>query len=184
MGARTHTGCTLSSSRSSVHPNNGNSLVTAGLDCCVRAWDLRKLCCKRTPQPVASYDCGRSVTSAFYTCTGRSLICTTMADRLEILEGGKLTLDHSFRHDNKTGRWLTTLQAIPHPTIDDLFAVGSMAKPRCVELFSLRERIRAVRGEALTAVVSRLAFHPRSDEGRILLAGGNSSGRVTIVQSA
>ena len=84
----------------------------------------------------------------------------------------------SILHDNKTGRWLTTFQAVWHPNLD-IFGVGSMAKPRSVELFdSSGERRAAVTG--LTAVVSRLAFHPRSDT--ILLAGGNSSGRVTIVR--
>ena len=85
----------------------------------------------------------------------------------------------SIRHDNMTGRWLTTFQAVWHPKYD-MFGVGSMSKPRVVEIFAQEECQRAVGGEALTAVVSRLAFHPRKD--RIILAGGNSSGRVTIVR--
>jgi WD repeat-containing protein 76 len=82
-------------------------------------------------------------------------------------------------HDNKTGRWLTTFQAIYHPNMEHLFAVGSMTKPRRLDLFDDRgTSVHGVSGEALTAVVSRLAFHPRTD--RIIVAGGNSSGRVTI----
>lgn len=87
----------------------------------------------------------------------------------------------SIRHDNMTGRWLTTFQAVFHPELD-IFCVGSMRKPRAVELFdaSSATMMRAVTGEALTAVASRLCFHPRSD--KLVLAGGNSSGRVTIIR--
>ena len=86
---------------------------------------------------------------------------------------------YSIRHDNMTGRWLTTFQAVWHP-VYDIFGVGSMSKPRVVEMFRDDKRKSAVGGEALTAVVSRLAFHPRTD--RIILAGGNSSGRVTLIR--
>jgi hypothetical protein len=93
----------------------------------------------------------------------------------------------SIRHDNMTGRWLTTFQAIFHPHID-VFAVGSMRQPRCIEIFDPTEYNKAkndgllhtVSGNALTAVASRLAFHPRTDQ--LVLVGGNSSGRVTIVR--
>lgn len=101
-----------------------------------------------------------------------------MGDRLDVLHGTTLQLKHSIRHDNRTGRWLTTFQAIYHPTIDNFFAVGSMLQPRCVELFHGGKRFESIRGEAMQSVASRLAFHPRSD--RIVLAGGNSSGRVTL----
>jgi hypothetical protein len=87
----------------------------------------------------------------------------------------------SIRHDNMTGRWLTTFQAIFHPELD-LFSVGSMSKPRCVEFFdpATASLHRSISADALTAVVSRMAFHPRSD--KLILAGGSSSGRVTIVR--
>lgn len=109
-----------------------------------------------------------------------------MNHKLDLLEDFHLSTKsnvkptHSIRHDNMTGRWLTTFQAAWHP-VYDIFGHGSMAKPRVAEIFQNNgKRDRAVGGEALTAVVSRLAFHPRTD--RIILAGGNSSGRVTIVR--
>jgi WD repeat-containing protein 76 len=114
-----------------------------------------------------------------------------MAHTLEVFSSvADVTNDESFRpsqviqHDNKTGRWLTTFQAVYHPNMEHLFAVGSMAKPRRLDVFDDRDTTASanhgVSGEALTAVVSRLAFHPRTD--RITVAGGNSSGRVTIFQ--
>jgi len=172
----------------------------------VNLWDVRQLGDSRkggrhkTPTPIAHYNGGRSVSSAFFSASGQYVVSTTMADKLDIFENfhlvgnnGKSTAKkaaaatvvkpfHSIRHDNKTGRWLTTFQAVFHPAVDNVFAVGSMRKPRCLEFFDAATGTcrRAVAGEALTAVASRLAFHPRTD--RVVLAGGNSSGRVTIVR--
>jgi WD repeat-containing protein 76 len=115
-----------------------------------------------------------------------------MANTLEVFSSVAKATNDSFQpaqvihHDNKTGRWLTTFQAVYHPSIEHLLAVGSMAKPRRLDIYDDRGTTTAttaahhhgVSGEALTAVVSRLAFHPRTD--RIIVAGGNSSGRVTI----
>jgi hypothetical protein len=40
--------------------------------------------------------------------------------------------------------------------------------------------LRGVQGDALTAVVSRCCFHPSTEQ--LILFGGNSSGRVTVVR--
>jgi hypothetical protein len=85
-------------------------------------------------------------------------------------------------HDNQTGRWLSTLMATFHPQLD-IFCVGSMQKPRAVEIFDPTApvggtRLRAITGDSMTAVASRCCFHPRTD--RLIMVGGNSSGRVTV----
>jgi hypothetical protein len=89
-----------------------------------------------------------------------------------------------FYHDNRTGRWLSTFMASYHPSLD-IFCVGSMHKPRCIEVFDNSTSkcislVKSVTGDRLTAVNSRCCFHPRTDQ--IIIAGGNSSGRVTIVR--
>lgn len=88
---------------------------------------------------------------------------------------------HRIRHDNQTGRWLTTFQAQWHPsTREDLFVVGSMNRPRRIEVFdgSSGALIRGIEGEAMTSVSSRCCFHPSQD--KLIVCGGNSSGRVII----
>lgn len=182
----------------SLHPN-GYSLATGGLDCQVYLWDVRTLgggkANTQRPKPVASYHGGKSINAAFFSPSGRTLVATTMNSKLDFLDDFHLSTTptkgnnvvkptHSLRHDNLTGRWLTTFQAAWHP-VYDILGHGSMARPRVAEIFDgttgeHRQRRRAIGGDALTAVVSRLAFHPRTD--RIILTGGNSSGRVTIVQ--
>jgi hypothetical protein len=98
----------------------------------------------------------------------------------------------SIRHDNKTGRWLSTFMANWHP-VHDVFCVGSMQQPRVMEVFTLEplnnnsnsnsaggdqfDRV-AIGGDAMTAVTSRCCFHSWSDQ--LIVVGGTSSGRVAI----
>ena len=88
---------------------------------------------------------------------------------------------HRIQHNNQTGRWLSTFMAKWHPC-EDLFIVGSMQRPRMMEIFdgNCGELVKGVQGEALTAVASRCCFHPSSD--KLIVAGGNSSGRVTVAR--
>lgn len=175
----------------SLHPN-GHSLISGGLDCTVKLWDLRKFGDSRSkgrkqhPSPLATYNGGKSVNSAFFSPSGKYVLSTTMANKLDIFSdfhtGSKSSSkpQHSIRHDNMTGRWLSTFMAQWHPNMD-IFCVGSMLKPRCVEIFDHGgKRLRAVQGDALTAVASRCCFHPRTD--KLELIGGNSSGRVTVIR--
>ena len=92
-----------------------------------------------------------------------------------------VTPEHVIRHNNNTGRWLTTFMAQWHPELD-IFCVGSMQKPRAIDVFdgASGDLLRAINGEALTSVASRCCFHPTSD--KLVLVGGNSSGRVTVIR--
>ena len=86
------------------------------------------------------------------------------------------------RHNNQTGRWLSTFMARWHPS-EDIFVVGCLKQPRQVEVYngSDGDLISGIRGDSLTAVASRCCFHPRSDIP--VIAGGNSSGRVTVLKT-
>ena len=171
----------------SFHPD-GYTLASAGLDCTVNLWDIRKFGSKTTKKvikPFASQSVGRSVNSAFFSPSGESLLTTSMADRLDLIEhahtqSGKLKPTTSIRHNNQTGRWLTTFMAAWHPSLD-IFTSGSMAKPRCIESFdSSGQLLRAVTGESLASVMSRCCYH-RSTE-KLAIIGGNSSGRVVVIR--
>jgi len=109
-----------------------------------------------------------------------------MADTLDIVhdahvQTGTMKITKRIRHDNRTGRWLSTFMAQWHPTTrEEMFVVGSMVKPRRIEVFeaSSGNLIRGIQGDALTSVASRCCFHP--SEEKLIVCGGNSSGRVTI----
>lgn len=187
----------------SLH-RDGYCLATGGLDRTVKFWDLRKFGgTKVGTKGTSSLDptvpkgalLGEhfnklSVNSAIFSPSGDYLVTTNQADTLNIYHQAHLSTgkkngssivqpEHVIRHNNQTGRWLTTFMTSWHPELD-IFCVGSLAKPRAMDIFdgATGEHLRAVRGEALTAVASRCCFHVSTD--KIILVGGNSSGRVTV----
>ena len=112
------------------------------------------------------------------------------------------------RHDNNTGRWLSTFRPAFDPKHDHVFALGSMLQPRRIEVYNpvlqtglnssntSKSKQKTVAGagggdytlellcnlqdDQLASVCSRNAFHPSLN----VLAGGNSSGRVHIFRDA
>ncbi len=176
----------------SLHPN-GYTLATAGLDCEVNLWDIRIFRSMRSGKkmtPVATQRSPKSINCAFFSPSGKNLLTTTMSDSLDIisnfhLRDGLVTKPtHRIRHDNRTGRWLSTFMAQWHPTAtnEELFIVGSMSHPRRMEFFDGEKGklIQALPGDCLTAVVSRCCFHPSLNQ--LIALGGNSSGRVTVAR--
>jgi len=137
-----------------------------------------------------------SVNSAIFSPSGEYMVATNMNNVLNVYHQAHLKVTastgknagttivkpkYAIRHDNQTGRWLSTFMANWHPELD-IFCVGSKDKPRAMDIFdgATGEHLRAVKGEALTAVASRCAFHPSAN--KIILVGGNSRGRVTVAQ--
>ena len=171
----------------SLHPN-GQTIATAGLSTVVQLWDVRKM--SKKPKPIAWQNAGKSINSAFFSPSGKRLLSTTMMDHLDILEDAHLasglikTPQKRIRHDNRTGRWLSTFMARWHPATfsgEEIFVTGSMKKPRTIEVFGGDgSLLQEIRGDALTAVASRCCFHPSAE--KFIVLGGNSSGRVTVAR--
>jgi WD40 repeat protein len=160
----------------------------------VNVWDMRKFGDSRSaaarykaPKPVASYNGGRSVNSAFFSPSGQYMVSTTMSNKLDLFENAHLSKSNvlkpstSVSHDNQTGRWLSTLMAFWHPSVD-MFAVGCMKHPRQIEVMDVKGKaLHNLQGDALTAVASRCCFHQSTDN--LVVVGGNSSGRVTVFRT-
>lgn len=83
-----------------------------------------------------------------------------------------------FRHNMRTGRWLSKLSAVWDPKQEDCFVVGSLSNPRRVEVFHESGKpLHCFKDdENLKTVQSVTAFHPT----RNALLGGNSSGRLHV----
>ncbi|KAK1736333.1 WD40 repeat domain-containing protein [Skeletonema marinoi] len=175
----------------SLHPN-GYTMATAGLSTVVQLWDIRSMSDSKSkkPKPLAWQNVGKSINSAFFSPSGKRLLTTTMMDHLDILEDAHLasglikTPKTRIKHDNRTGRWLSTFMARWHPASfsgEEIFVSGSMKKPRTIEVFGGNgSLLREIRGIALTAVASRCCFHPSAE--KLIVIGGNSSGRLTIAR--
>ena len=145
---------------------------------------------KKLPKPIAWQFAGKSVNSAFFSPSGKRIVATTMSNTLDILEDAHLSSglmkspNKRIKHDNMTGRWLSTFMARWHPGTftEEMFVVGSMQQPRTIEIFggNSGNLLREIRGDALTAVASRCCFHPSVN--KLIVLGGNSSGRVTVAR--
>lgn len=175
----------------SLHPN-GYTIATAGLSTVIQIWDVRSLgaSSSKKPKPLAWQNVGKSINSAYFSPSGKRLLTTTMMDNFDILEDTHLASGlikkpkTRIKHDNRTGRWLSTFMAKWHPSTfsgEEIFVSGSMKKPRTIELFGGDgSLLREIRGDALTAVASRCCFHPSAE--KLIVIGGNSSGRLTVAR--
>ncbi|XP_060708825.1 WD repeat-containing protein 76 [Hemiscyllium ocellatum] len=165
-----------------VHPMHRQYFVTAGTRC-VDIYDVRNL--KTSPRKAVASLGGhtKNVSSAYFSSlTGNKVVTTCMDDRIRIFDTSaiipKIPVVASIIHNNYTGRWLTKFRAVWDPKRDDCFVVGSMARPRQIEVFHFTgSKVREFRDmEWLGSVCSINVMHPT----RNVLVGGNSSGRLHV----
>ena len=63
-----------------------------------------------------------------------------------------------------------------HPMSDEMFFVGSMNRPRQIDVYTVSGKHYNLKGEDLGSVCSIVKCHPTQD----IVVGGNSSGRVHV----
>lgn len=174
------------------HPGESNLIVTASAggagEICIH--DVRKAGTKWNSLRTLN-DHSKSINCAYFSPNGQHLVSVsqdhtirTWTDFLSATPGCAVT-----KHDNHTGRWLAPFRPAFHAIHGSAFAMGSMARPRRVEVFvptsgagikspatvALAAELQC---EYLGSVCSRNAFHPSRD----IIACANSSGRVHILR--
>lgn len=154
----------------------------------IELYDLRKLAKNASALKTIDHH-KKSINAAYFSLDGNFLLSVSQDDTVKVvadyltdaMETGTL------RHDNFTGRWLSTFRPTFDPKSPSSFLLGSMSRPREMNVFALERtekksknvEIRTaatLRGDALSSVCSRNAFHPTLD----MIAGGNSSGRIHL----
>ncbi|KAK3611876.1 hypothetical protein CHS0354_021309 [Potamilus streckersoni] len=165
----------------SIHPRERHYFVNAFVDGRVCLWDLRNLK-KNKNKPLQTLPHGRNLNSAYFSpITGKYILITSMEDVLNIYDSSNMSdisLKKSIRHNNHTGKWLTGFRATWHPAREDVFIVGSMNRPREIQIYGddgyILRRLRS--NEYLNSVCSLNVFHPT----RSVVVGANSSGRLHV----
>lgn len=187
-----------------VHPQHEHILVTAssGMGGYIAVHDMRKIKANslKLCQPLFTINRhSKSINAAYLSPgSGQHLVAVSLDNTVsichDILKHASSPVITTFNHDNHTGRWLSTLKPSFDPHVDHSaytsFLLGSMAKPRRVELytlpssstksvteFSVKKSEIDLRGEFLGSVCSRNCFHPLKKH---VIAGGNSSGKVHL----
>uniref|UniRef100_A0A3B5M038 WD repeat-containing protein 76 n=1 Tax=Xiphophorus couchianus TaxID=32473 RepID=A0A3B5M038_9TELE len=152
-----------------VHPLQMQYFVAAESRT-VSIYDSRYL--KKTQSKAVSHLNGHalSITSAYFSpCTGNRVLTSCLDNHIRV-----------FTSSVTTGRWLSKLSAVWDPKQEDCFVVGSMKRPRRVEVFhESGQLLHSFLDENLGTVLSVTAFHPT----RNALLGGNSSGRMHVFHS-
>lgn len=164
----------------SVHPMKKQYFAVAESQV-VNVYDVRHL---RKTKSAAVYQLKghtKSITSAYFSPdSGNRILTSCLDDRIRIYDTSASTdapLLKTISHDMRTGRWLTKLSAVWDPKQEDCFAVGSLSRQRCVQVYHESGRLlHTFKDENLTTVQSVVAFHPT----RHILLGGNASGRLHV----
>ncbi|XP_032905991.1 WD repeat-containing protein 76 [Amblyraja radiata] len=166
----------------SVHPLDRHYFATAAAQCAT-IYDIRNL--KRSSAKAVAHmnPHSRRVNSAYFSpVTGNSVVTTSMDDMIRVFDTNSIIPEipcvASITHNNDTGRWLTKFQAVWDPKKEDCFVVGSMVRPRQIDVFhSTGIKVHEFKhAEWLGSVCSINVMHPTKN----VLVGGNSSGRLHV----
>ncbi|KFZ55238.1 WD repeat-containing protein 76, partial [Antrostomus carolinensis] len=152
-----------------VHPVKKQYFVAAGsVDVCV--YDVRYLKSKGN-EPVSSLKGHtKSVASAYFSpVTGNRVVTVCADDKLRVYDTTSLTSAVAV---------LSTVRAIWDPKQEECFVVGSMARPRQIEIFQDTGKLlhSLYNLDCLSSVCSINVVHPTKN----ILVGGNSSGRLHV----
>lgn len=176
-------------------PTDENLFLTScsGSEGEISLWDMRKMGNKGTTSKPLAMVTGhtKSINAAYASPDGKYVISASQDNTLRLWKGWNDAKSSSSKissqrviHDNHTGRWLSTFRPVWDAKHPHSFVMGSMGKPRCVEVFvvddasaSLKSPI-VLRSEGIASVMSRNAVHPTLN----IIAASNSSGRVHILR--
>lgn len=165
-----------------AHPTNSWWFLTGSTDAMVKLWDSRMMS-KRSPVPLGTLTHHRACSGAFLSpVEGDKVLSTSFDDTIRLcdinLATGEMKQQITLKHNNRTGRWLSPFRAVWVPGCDELFLVGSMEYPRRIEVYSSSgSLLYKFMGEGLASVCSIVEVHPE----RIVIAGGNSSGKLHVL---
>lgn len=165
-----------------VHPLHKQYFVVAE-NKMVNVYDSRSLK-KTNSKPVCQlHGHSLSISSAYFSpTTGNRVLTSCLDNRIRIYDTSasisKAPLVTSIGYNMQTGRWLSKLAAAWDPKQEDCFVVGSMERPRRIQVYHERGQLlhSFMDEDHLTTVLSVTAFHPSMNA----LLGGNSSGRLHV----
>ncbi|KAF6208263.1 hypothetical protein GE061_016717 [Apolygus lucorum] len=160
------------------HPTQSHYFVAASGTGNVKIFDVRN------PKECVTEEIhGRSVSSAFFSPDGNSLLTNSFDDHVRVFDTSVISMSlkktASYVHNNHTGRWLTPFKAVWVPQRNDVFHIGSMLNnPRRVRFYTANSEgvlMDLIDYDNLEYICSTQAMHPQLP----LIACANSSGKLT-----
>ena len=178
------------------HPTNEHIIITAGSkDGGVAIHDVRKAGKGWKPINYMTLH-SKSINAAYATPDGNHIVSVSQDDTIRTWSnflGNASSIECSvLRHNNFTGRWLSTFRPAFDPKRANTMVLGSMLQPRRLEIFNIKESTNGkgnkgnsgfeldlicnLSGDYFSSVNSRNCFHPKLE----LVLGSNSSGKVHL----
>ncbi|RLM60956.1 hypothetical protein C2845_PM14G07140 [Panicum miliaceum] len=162
-------------------PENPYVFATSSTDRTVCIWDMRSMK-KKGPEKLKVLEYSRAIQSAYFSPSGNMLATTSLDDTVQIFNTDNFDESCILKHDNRTGRWLSTFKAIWSWNDNNLF-VGNMK--RAIDVISVDHSGKSLsasyaaflESEHMTAIPCRFSLHPYK-VGH--LAGASSSGKVFL----
>ncbi|XP_077222551.1 DNA damage-binding protein cmr1-like [Tasmannia lanceolata] len=150
------------------NPENTNLMATSSTDGTACIWDLRSINV-RYPKSLKTVEHQKAVHSAYFSPSGRCLATTSYEDNIRLLSGVDFGDMAMIRHNNQTGRWISSFRAI-WGWDDSYLFVGNMK--RAVDVIStVKQTAKALESPYMTAIPCRFASHPYR-EGTLACATG------------
>lgn len=165
----------------SVSPVNPNLIATCSLDNVVCIWDRRQMTLEDST-PLAKFDYKRAVTAVNFHPTKQDTLVSTCYDDHVRIHHSALSdkpVEMSVRHNNQTGRWITTFKAFwdPKSSHDGTSHVIVGDMNRGVDLIEGPSGVtHNFTSEFLTAQPAVNAAHSSLD----LIVSGNASGKLAL----
>ena len=171
------------------HPSESHVVLTAGAGGVVALYDVRKAAGSLLPLRIIDGH-SKSVNAAYFSPDGTVIVSVGQDDTVRCTSGflSGACKSSTTKHDNHTGRWLSTFRPAFIPSLPSTFVLGSMSRPRLINIWNATKAesaglprlgiVKSISGELVGSVCSRNAFHPTLS----ILAGANSSGRVHIAR--
>jgi WD40 repeat protein len=172
-----------------VHPTENHLIITSSAKHGIAIRDIRRVGKKWDPITVLDGHT-KSINASYVSPDGKYLVSVALDDT--VLTWRNFTLPrtdynyecHVLRHNNFTGRWLSTFRPAFDPKRANTMVLGSMNQPRRVEIYNVATKgdiyhlnlISNLDGEYLASVNSRNCFHPIVEA----VLGSNSSGKVHL----
>lgn len=172
-----------------VHPTQNHLIITSSSKHGIAVRDIRRAGKKWDAITVLDNH-SKSINAAYVSPDGQYLVSVALDDTVRTWRNFTIPRsDNNYecrilRHNNFTGRWLSTFRPAFDPKRANTMVLGSMEKPRRVEIYNVANKgdnyqldlISNLDGEYMGSVNSRNCFHASVEA----VLGSNSSGKVHL----
>uniref|UniRef100_A0A804LQA6 DROUGHT SENSITIVE 1 n=1 Tax=Zea mays TaxID=4577 RepID=A0A804LQA6_MAIZE len=127
-------------------PENPYIFATSSTDRTVCIWDIRRMK-KKGSESLKVLEYNKSIQSAYFSPSGNMLATTSLDDTVRIFDIDNFDDSCTLKHDNRTGRWLSTFKYEFHALSHSL-----VSNPSLFSVMKLKSMLAGQSGAGMTAI--------------------------------